>query len=223
MLCTAVHGCLSTSLLFPESVDSVLRSGAASSKSTFRSACLSIALNRRTDSRRKRRPVSAQQNGRITAPCQCCAGERYGDLSHATWELVRFEDELAGDIGKVRELIAVARAIRDVTGPGRSVAEQKITDTLKGIAWTCCGVLEEAGVPQIPDLAAADTLISELRRSILIVAEPRDYALNAFVSWRGRGTALPEQDVDNLSRSSALPVACLIFRRLWTWPGKQSF
>ena len=74
---------------------------------------------------------------------------RYGDLFHATWELVRFEDELAGDIGKVRELIAVARAIRDATGPGRSVAEQKIIDTLKGIAWTCCSVLEEAGVPRI--------------------------------------------------------------------------
>ena len=44
---------------------------------------------------------------------------RYGDLFHATWELVRFEDELAGDIGKVRELIAVGRAIRDATGPVR--------------------------------------------------------------------------------------------------------
>ena len=50
---------------------------------------------------------------------------RYGDLFHATWELVRFDDELAGDIGKVRELIAVARAIRDATGPGRSVTRGK--------------------------------------------------------------------------------------------------
>lgn len=105
---------------------------------------------------------------------------RYGDLFHATWELVRFEDELAGDIGKVRELIAVGRAIRDATGPGRSVAEQKIIDTLKGIAWTCCSVLEEAGVPRIPDLAAADALIPALRRSILIVAELRDYALESL-------------------------------------------
>jgi len=105
---------------------------------------------------------------------------RYGDLFHATWELVRFEDELAGDIGKVRELIAVGRAIRDATGPGRSVAEQKIIDTLKGIAWTCCSVLEEAGVPRIPDLAAADALIPDLRRSILIVAELRDYALECL-------------------------------------------
>jgi hypothetical protein len=105
---------------------------------------------------------------------------RYGDLFHAAWELVRFEDELAGDIGKVRELIAVARSIRDATGPGRSVAEQKIMDTLKGIAWTCCSVLGEAGVPRIPDLAAADALIPELRRSILIVAELRDYALECL-------------------------------------------
>jgi hypothetical protein len=75
---------------------------------------------------------------------------RYGDLFHATSELVRFEDELAGNIEKVRELIAVGRAIRDATGPGRSVAEQKIIDTLKGIAWTCCSVLEEAGGAQIP-------------------------------------------------------------------------
>jgi len=28
---------------------------------------------------------------------------RYGDLFQATWKFVRFEDELAGDIGKVRE------------------------------------------------------------------------------------------------------------------------
>lgn len=88
---------------------------------------------------------------------------RCGDLFHTTWELVRFEDEFAGDIGKVRELIAVARATRDATGPGRSVAEQKIMDTLKSVAWTCCSVLEEAGVPRIPDLAAADTLIPDLR------------------------------------------------------------
>ena len=29
---------------------------------------------------------------------------RYGDLFHATWALMRFEDELARDIGKLREL-----------------------------------------------------------------------------------------------------------------------
>jgi len=105
---------------------------------------------------------------------------RYGDLFHATWELVCFEDELTGDIGKVRKLIAVARDIRNATGPGRSVAEQKIMDTLKGIAWTCCSVLEEADVPRIPDLAAADALIPDLRRSLLIVAELRDYALECI-------------------------------------------
>lgn len=105
---------------------------------------------------------------------------RSGDLFHATWEWVRFDDELAGDIGKVRELIAVARAIRDATGPGRSVAEQKIRDTLKGIAWTCCSVLEEAGVPRIPDLAAADARSPDLRRSLLIVAELRNYALEGL-------------------------------------------
>ena len=75
---------------------------------------------------------------------------------------MRFEDELAGDIGKVRELIAVARAIRNATGPGRSVAEQKIMDTLKGIAWTCCSVLEEADVPRIPDLATATGALNVL-------------------------------------------------------------
>jgi hypothetical protein len=87
---------------------------------------------------------------------------------------------LACDTGKVRELIAIARAIRDATGPGRSIAEQKIMDTLKGITRTCCSVLEEAGVPPIPDLAAADALIPDLRRSILIVAELRDYALECL-------------------------------------------
>ena len=81
---------------------------------------------------------------------------------------------------KVRELIAVARAIRNATGPGRSVAEQKIMDTLKGIAGTCCSVLEQAGVPRIPDLAAADALIPDLRRSMLVVAEPRDNALECL-------------------------------------------
>jgi len=105
---------------------------------------------------------------------------RYGDLLHATWELVCFDEELAGDIEKVRELIAVARASRGATGPGRSVAEQQIMDTLKGIAWSCCSVLEEAGVPRIPDLAAADALIPGLRRSLLIVAELRDYALECL-------------------------------------------
>jgi hypothetical protein len=44
---------------------------------------------------------------------------------------------------------------------------------------------------------------------------------NAFVSTRGHTTLLPVQDADNLSRSSALPVACLIFRRRWTWPAKH--
>jgi len=35
-------------------------------------------------------------------------------------------------------------------------------------------------VPRIPDLAAADALIPDLRRSILIVAELRDYALECL-------------------------------------------
>jgi hypothetical protein len=35
-------------------------------------------------------------------------------------------------------------------------------------------------VPRIPDLAAADALIPYLRRSILIVAELRDYALECL-------------------------------------------
>lgn len=105
---------------------------------------------------------------------------RYGDLFHATGVLVRFEDELAGDIEKVRELIAVARVIRDATGPGRSVAEQKIMDTLQGIAWICCSALERAGVPRIADLARANAFIPRLRRSIFIVAELRDYALECL-------------------------------------------
>ena len=105
---------------------------------------------------------------------------RYADLFHVTRELVRFEDELARDIGEVRELLAVARAIRNATGPGRSVAEQKIMDTLKSIAWICYSVLEKANVPRIPDLAPADALIPRLRRSVLIVAELRDYALECL-------------------------------------------
>lgn len=75
---------------------------------------------------------------------------RYGDLFRATWELMRFEREIARDIGKVRELIGVARAIRNATGPGRSVAEQRVMDSLKGNAWTCCSVLERADVPRLP-------------------------------------------------------------------------
>lgn len=105
---------------------------------------------------------------------------RYGDLFRATWELMRFEREIARDIGKVRELIGVARAIRNATGPGRSVAEQRVMDSLKGIAWTCCSVLERADVPRLPDLAAADALIPDLRRPILIIAELCDYALECL-------------------------------------------
>ena len=105
---------------------------------------------------------------------------RCGDLFQATWALMRFEGELARDMGKLRELLAVARAIRNATGPGRSVAERKIMDSLKAIAWTCSSVLEAADVPRISDLAAADRLIPRLRRSLLIVAELRDYALECL-------------------------------------------
>jgi hypothetical protein len=134
---------------------------------------------------------------------------RYGDLLHATWGLLGLEDDLAGDIEKVLELIVVARAIRDATGPGRSVAEQKIMDTLKGITWTCCSVLEEAGVRRIPDLAAADALIPDRRRSILIVAELRDYALECL-----RFNARPRDAFAGARRGQSfeiLGIACRLF------------
>jgi hypothetical protein len=49
---------------------------------------------------------------------------RYGDLFHATSELVCFEDELAGNIGKVRELTPLAapfatRPAQGVPSPSR--------------------------------------------------------------------------------------------------------
>jgi len=50
---------------------------------------------------------------------------RYGDLFRATWQLVRFEDELAGDIGKVREFDrrCPRYSRRDRTRPFRRRAE----------------------------------------------------------------------------------------------------
>jgi hypothetical protein len=115
--------------------------------------------------------------------------DRYRDLFRATWDLVRFEDEIAGDIGKVRELIAIARDIREATGPGRSVAEEKIMEAMGAIARTCCGVLEDADVHRLPDLAAASALTPDLRRSAQIVRELHDYAMECLrFSARPRDT-----------------------------------
>ena len=60
------------------------------------------------------------RDARADVPRDCT----YGDLSNAMWELVRFVNELARDIGKVQELLAVARAMRTqpaqaVPSPGR--------------------------------------------------------------------------------------------------------
>jgi hypothetical protein len=108
--------------------------------------------------------------------------DRYGNLWHSTWNLARFDDELAGDIAKVRELIAVARAFREATGPGRSVGEQMTMQSMRAVVSTCCDALEDAGLRHLPDLAAAETLAGDLRQRAQIVAELHAYAMECLRS-----------------------------------------
>jgi hypothetical protein len=94
--------------------------------------------------------------------------------------LPKFDDEIAGDAGKAALLLEAARAVRESTGAGRGMAEEKIMRCIEAVARIARGRLEDAGVRSIPDRQTIDALDASVRQSGHIVGLLCDYALDCL-------------------------------------------
>ena len=75
-------------------------------------------------------------------------------LGRAAGNLVVFDELLAADPAKVRQLVETTFAVRGTTGAGRTVAEEKMMDCLAAVARQCGSDLEAAGVKNLASLEA---------------------------------------------------------------------
>ena len=105
---------------------------------------------------------------------------RYDNLWQMTWNLKRFHGQLAGDVGKVRQLIAVARIARTTAGPGSATAEEAIMKCMEDIVRECRDPIEEVGALRVSDEPAVTAPAPELRPTARVVTELSQYALECF-------------------------------------------
>lgn len=127
--------------------------------------------------RRKCELVIAGIRRHLAAPT---TPDRYDDLWHTTWDHRRFDVQLAGDIGKTRQLIEVARVVREATGPGCAVAEEQIMKCMEAVVGECCNRFEDAGMTGLAGFASFVALAPKLRPCAPVVAELRAYAMECF-------------------------------------------
>ncbi|MGE3310916.1 MAG: hypothetical protein AB7O66_13180 [Limisphaerales bacterium] len=83
--------------------------------------------------------------------------DRADALRRAAFGVDRFVESIIGDPERTRALIATVRAVRDSPGPGSTVAETRLMQSLGSIAFECIGGLTKRS--PAPD--------AELRREVL--------------------------------------------------------
>jgi hypothetical protein len=121
--------------------------------------------------------------------------DREFTLFSAARNLYFLTDELAQDSAKTKELLEVARGLREGTGQGRTRAEEEFMTNLRCLADRCCCVMESArkkaggpaaGTIQTPALQQAHEVLGLLcafAQACLEFTRPRD-------SFSGRRRAL---------------------------------
>jgi hypothetical protein len=83
--------------------------------------------------------------------------DRADALRRAAWGVDRFVESLVSDPERTRALIDTVRAVRDSPGPGSTVAETRLMQSLCSIAFECIGGLTKKS--RAPD--------ADLRREVL--------------------------------------------------------
>jgi hypothetical protein len=133
--------------------------------------------------RRKFEPAIADLRRILAAPDM---DDRDMVLSHATWNLYPFMDEVARDVLKARALMDVTRAAREASGPGRDGAEEELMKRLDRVVRNCGSAFDAAGLDQFlvfPDCAGCP---ADLETPCTIIRDVCTYALNCFPYTRPR-------------------------------------
>jgi hypothetical protein len=133
--------------------------------------------------RRKFESAVAGLRGILAAPDM---GDRDMVLSHATWNLSSFTDEVAGDVQKGRTLIDVTRAAREACGPGRDTAEEKLMDHLDRVVRNCGNAFDAADLDRFLVFPECTGCPVDLETPCTIMRDICTYALDCFPYTRPR-------------------------------------
>ncbi|MBM3858112.1 MAG: hypothetical protein FJ395_00505 [Verrucomicrobia bacterium] len=106
--------------------------------------------------------------------------ERYENLSQSSWDLRNFNDQVASDVGKARELIAVAHTARLAAGPGCAVAEEALLRCLEKVVSDCGKQIVGEDLAPLPNRQALADVEADQRPFAEVVGEVADYALDCL-------------------------------------------
>jgi hypothetical protein len=107
-------------------------------------------------------------------------------LHHAVSGIWSFQEELAGDPGKTRNLLRWGETVRATPGVGHQVAERKFLDCLSLVAETCLERLEEAGLTRVAGFPTGDAVPPGLEPSFLVLQALHEFGMGCFRPSRAR-------------------------------------
>lgn len=111
---------------------------------------------------------------------------RGSDLYSMSWGFTVFDEQLRDDVGRVRELIAVMRQLRDGRGVGRAMFEEHVMQGLSWLVQNACTELLDGGVAQQPLHSVPESLAPDLRPVCEVVVEICNYAMDCLTFSRSR-------------------------------------
>lgn len=107
--------------------------------------------------------------------------DRCSWLYRVSANLVCCDDEIIEDLGKVREVLDVARSCREATGPGRTAVEEHLIRCLESLVHRWCEALAaDDGLEPFVDLGTVEGLDPEFHPGADVVAEICSFALETL-------------------------------------------
>jgi len=145
------------------------------------------------------------------------------DRENLMWQMVhdfqRFSNVLTRDVEQAEAFLEVVKACREATGPGRSVAEERLMEQLAQMAWECWRRLDDAGVRRLPRLDEPVAIAPAVEQAFLILRALCDFAIGCFQfrrphdSFGGRRRGKAFGILARASRIFDLPEAIELARR----------
>jgi hypothetical protein len=121
-------------------------------------------------------------------------------ISHATWNLYPFMDEVARDLQKARALIDVTRAAREANGPGRDTAEEKLMEHLDHVVRNCGNAFDAADFDLFLVFPECAGCPADLETPCAIMRDICTYAFDCFPYTR------PHDQFAGLRRAKAFEI-----------------
>jgi len=107
--------------------------------------------------------------------------DRWSWLYRVSMNLACCDEEISNDLGKVREVLDVARSCRGATGPGRTAVEEHLMECLEHLVLGWCEALaDDDGLEPFVDLGTIEQLDPEFRPGADTVAEVCSFALETL-------------------------------------------